>query len=135
MAEQPTEVDWKQILKAAGPYLIQAFHFVREGLSYTAQHVHGEEGAMGELQRHISGQQLCQGLREFAIDKYGLLAQPVLDHWHVRCTGDFGRIVYAMVDAGLMSKTAGDSLADFRDVFDFDEAFSSEEILGRLGAA
>ena len=55
MAEQPTEIDWKQILKDAGPYLIQAFHFVREGLSYTAQHVHGDEGAMGDLQRHISG--------------------------------------------------------------------------------
>ncbi len=135
MAEQPTEIDWKQILKAAGPYLIQAFHFVREGLSYTAEHVHGDEEAIGEVERHISGQQLCHGLREFAIDKYGLLAQPVLDHWHVRCTGDFGRIVYAMVEAGLMSKTTSDSLADFGDVYDFNEAFSSEKILSRLGAA
>jgi uncharacterized repeat protein (TIGR04138 family) len=135
MAEQPTEIDWKQILKSAGPYPIQAFHFVREGLSYTAQHIHGDEEAVGEPHRHISGQQLCHGLREFAIDKYGLLAHPVLDHWHIRGTADFGRIVYAMVDAGLMSKTASDSLTDFRDVYDFGEAFSSEKILGRLGAA
>ncbi len=39
-----------------------------------------------------------------------------------------------MVEAGLMSKTASDSLADFREVYDFGEVFSRQEILARIAA-
>ncbi len=134
MSESQQELDWKKILSTAGPYPIEAFSFVREGLSYTAQHLHENPEELSEAERHISGQQLCLGLRDFAIEKYGLLVAVVLDHWQVCRTDDFGRIVYAMVEAGLMSKTASDSLADFRDVYDFGEVFSRQEILARIAA-
>ena len=125
--------DLRNLLATCGPYPIEAYDFVREGLSYTAQQVHGEPDELPEMERHVSGQQLCLGLRDFAIRRYGMLAPIVLDHWRVRRTEDFGRIVFAMIDAGLMTDTPDDSMDDFRGVFDFGEAFSQEELLADLG--
>lgn len=121
-------------MTAAGPYPLEAFSFVREGLTYTAQRVHGNHESLPEADRHISGQQLCLGLRDFAIQQYGMMARVVLEHWHVRRTDDFGRIVFAMVAEGLMSKTPEDNLDDFRMVFDFGEAFSADQMLAHIGA-
>jgi uncharacterized repeat protein (TIGR04138 family) len=131
---EPGEVDWKQLAAQAGPYPVDAFHFVREGLSYAATRVHDEIEALPEQDRHITGQQLCMGLRDFAIERYGLLAPAVLGHWNIRRTEDFGRIVFAMVEHGLLSKTSDDTLEDFRSVYDFQEAFSASEVAARIGA-
>ena len=79
-----------------------------------------EAGVVG---RHVSGQELCLGLRSLAVEKYGLLARTVLRGWGVRTTEDFGKIVYAMVEAGLLRTSENDSLEDFRGVYDFEEAF------------
>jgi uncharacterized repeat protein (TIGR04138 family) len=131
MSQQQQVVDWRKIL-AAVPYPIEAFVFVREGLNYAVNHVHEDPEALAEEDRHITGQQLCLGLRDLAIDKYGMLAPAVLEHWRIRRTGDFGRIVFAMIDAGLMTKTSRDSLDDFHGVYDFDEAFSYDTLLARI---
>ena len=96
--------------------------------------MHEDPEAMPEADRHISGQELCIGLRDLAIDKYGLLAPIVLEHWNVRRTNDFGRIVFAMIDAGLMTRNNDDTMDDFRAVYDFDEAFSRDTLLARIGA-
>lgn len=119
-------VDWKQVREKAGPFPAEAFQFVREGLAHTVRKIHGESGMTGDVEdetRHVSGQQLCMGLRDFAIVQYGALARTVLDRWSVRRTDDFGRIVFAMIEAGLMRKTDDDTLEDFRGVYEFDEAF------------
>lgn len=133
MSQKQIEVDWKSILKTAGPFPMEAFAFVREGLSYTSEHVHGDPEAVADQDRHISGQQLCLGLRDFAIERYGLMAPAVLDHWNIRRTDDFGRIVFAMIQGGVMSKTDEDTPDDFRAVFDFHEAFCSTELVSRIG--
>lgn len=119
--------DWKQIREKAGPYPPQAYQFVREGLAHTVKVVHGESGEADapDESRHVSGQQLCLGLKDFALRQYGLLAKTVLNSWGVRKTEDFGRIVFAMVEAGWMRKQDDDTLTDFMDVFEFDEAFGS----------
>ncbi len=130
--QQTQKINWKKIL-AAGPYPIEAFAFVQEGLQHSVQLVHDDPDALSDEQQHITGQQLCLGLRETAIDKYGLLAPLVLEHWNIRRTNDFGRIVFAMIQAGLMSRTSDDTLDDFRSVYDFKEAFSREALLEHMG--
>lgn len=110
-------------------YPTDAFEFVQRGLEYTVNRTHKKPPA-GKLEqdppsRHVTGQDLCEGLRLYAIAQYGLLARTVLRRWHVTTSQDFGRIVFAMVDAGLMHKTPDDSLDDFTDVFDFAQAFSN----------
>lgn len=120
--------NWKRVREASGGFPPEAFNFVREGLSHTVRTIHGEQAESttpppGDESRHVNGQQLCLGLKDYAVKRYGLLARTVLTRWGVRRTDDFGRIVFAMIDAGIMRKTADDSPEDFSGVFDFDEAF------------
>jgi len=105
-----------------GPYPQEAYEFVQRGLSYTVQKVHAEL-TDPDASRHVSGQQLCEGLREFAHKQWGMLARVVLSRWGISATLDFGRIVFALIDAGQMQKTPDDTLDDFRDVYDFKAAF------------
>ncbi|MEM1331084.1 MAG: Minf_1886 family protein [Planctomycetota bacterium] len=123
MSEQLT-IDWKSVKQKAGPYTPEAFQFVRDGLSHTVRVSRGADDAES---RHVSGQELCFGLKDYAIKRYGMLARTVLERWGIRRTDDFGRIVFAMVDLGLMRKTEEDSERDFSDVYSFDEAFDGVE--------
>ncbi len=117
---------WQSLRAAAPNYAPEAFRFIQDGLAHTAKMIHGEANAPSES-RHVSGQQLCLGLRDFAVQQYGLLAKVVLNRWNIRKTDDFGRLVFAMIDAGLMRKTDEDSFEDFVNVFDFEEAFETVE--------
>jgi uncharacterized repeat protein (TIGR04138 family) len=101
-----------------GPYPQEAFEFVQRGLSYTVQKIHQAQ-TDPEASRHVTGQQLCVGLRDFASRQWGLLARLVLERWGICGTIDFGRIVFTLIEAGQMQKTPDDSLEDFRDVYDF----------------
>ncbi len=126
-SKQPPPLDWN-LLSSLAPYPAEAFQFVSEGLSHTVHKIHGHRDESGDLapideSRHISGRQLCMGLRNYAIERYGLLARTVLRRWNIQGTEDFGKIVFAMVDAGLMRKTEEDTMEDFQGVFDFHEAF------------
>ncbi|MEM1184122.1 MAG: Minf_1886 family protein [Planctomycetota bacterium] len=121
-------IDLKAILDQAGGYSPRAYEFLRDGLAHAVRNVHGDEVAMrgpseDDDSRHVSGQDLCLALRDYAIERYGLLARTVLSRWNIHRTDDFGNIVFAMVDAGLMRKTDDDTPDDFRGVFDFDEEF------------
>jgi uncharacterized repeat protein (TIGR04138 family) len=143
--------EWQRMRERA-PFSPEAFRFVQEGLQHTLEKVRGEAShrpgrdedadldltllaniagidadALDEIaeveSRHVSGQELCLGLRSLAVEKYGLLARTVLRGWGVSTTEDFGKIVYAMVDTGLLRTSEQDSLDDFRGVYEFDEAF------------
>ena len=81
-------------------------------------------GGCDKLNRHISGSELCWGLRDYALRRWGLLARTVLTSWGIQSTGDFGRIVFGFIEAQLMQKRDDDRLEDFDEVFDFDEAFN-----------
>ncbi len=134
------EIHWPTILERAGSYPIESFNFVREGLNHTVerallQHEAGlRAGGLGNPDtHHVTGQQLCLGLRDYAILQYGMLAPAVLRHWNIVRTEDFGRIVYAMIEGGVMSRTKDDSVDDFSAVYDFDEAFSDAHLSQRIG--
>lgn len=136
MTQQQMQAELSTMLRSAGPYPLEAFNFVREGLSYTVQRIHENADPMSQNDdRHITGQELCLGLRDYAIHQYGLLAPSVLAQWNIHRTDDFGRIVFAMVDAGLMSSTEEDSVEDFRSVYHFGEAFCREELLSHIGTS
>ena len=113
-------------------YALNAFVFVQRGLEYTVREIHGElaEQANADIEEfeshHVTGTDLCQGLRNYAIREYGLLARTVLRHWHINSCEDFGNIVFEMIEAGLMHKTEDDCIEDFIDVFDFRDAFIPE---------
>lgn len=76
--------------------------------------------------RHITGGELAHGVRDLALERFGLLARTVLEHWGIHETEDVGRVVFALVDCGVLVKQEGDRIEDFTDVFDFEEAFERE---------
>ncbi|MGH7561901.1 MAG: Minf_1886 family protein [Gemmatimonadales bacterium] len=78
--------------------------------------------------RHVSGQELTHACREFALEQYGLMARTVLEHWGIRRTEDFGRIVFALVDVGLLVTQSNDRVEDFHEVYSFDVAFDASYV-------
>jgi uncharacterized repeat protein (TIGR04138 family) len=102
-----------------------AYAFVQEGLDYTVGITHGPEKPGSKKNRHVTGQQLCEGLGELARAKWGRMARTVLRRWNMTSTFDFGRIVYAMIEMKEMQKVEEDSIDDFRDVYDFETAFET----------
>jgi len=73
--------------------------------------------------RHLSGREVLEAAKELAIERFGMAAKMVFSEWGVRETADIGRIVFKMVDAGILKKTSSDSMKDFTDVFDWEEEF------------
>jgi len=98
-------------------YKPDAYEFVLEGLNFTQTKL--------KRQAHVSGSELAQGLRDYAINQYGALAYRVLLHWGISQTKDFGNIVFNMIEKKLLSRAEEDSLADFNDVYDFKAAFAN----------
>jgi len=121
MAAKTPEKSLQPVVDAIGTYPVEAYIFVREGLSYTVEKIHGQ-GDDPHASRHISGRDLCMGLREYAHHRWGYLARTVLCRWNITTTLDFGRIVFALVEHNHMQKTEEDSLLDFRQVYDFHTA-------------
>ena len=76
------------------------------------------------VRRHVTGQELAQACRDLALEQFGLLACSVLEHWGVTRTEDLGRIVFTLVEVGLLVTQPGDREEDFAGVFDFREAFT-----------
>jgi uncharacterized repeat protein (TIGR04138 family) len=101
-------------------YHRDAYLFVREALDHTQKTI-GKD-ARGRI-RHVTGQELLIGIREFALQQFGPMTKTVLEEWGVRCCPDFGEIVFNMVEVGWLAKTEKDSRADFAECYEFDEAF------------
>ncbi len=109
-----------RITKQDPRYKPEAYFFVLAALHFTVSHL--------PERRHITGQELLAGIRIYGLDQFGPLARQVFEYWRIRSTEDFGRIVFALVEAKLLGKTEEDSLADFKEVYDFSEAFDPDPL-------
>jgi len=78
------------------------------------------------VRRHVTGPELAWACRDLARERFGLLARPVLQHWGVTRTDDLGRIVFTLVDVGLLVTQPQDSEEDFRDIYEFEPAFDQD---------
>ena len=101
-------------------YQRDAYIFLREALDHTQKSIVKEKGV--EL-RHVTGQELLAGIRDYALAQFGPMAMMVLEEWGVRNCQDFGEIVFNMVEIGLLAKTEKDSREDFQEGYDFFAAF------------
>jgi uncharacterized repeat protein (TIGR04138 family) len=117
------------------PYPPEAFDFVADGLTHTVQRIHrgsGSDDPDSEEGRHVDGRELSDGLRDFAIRRFGFMAPAVLGRWNSHRTDDFGRIVYALIEMQRLRKSDRDRLEDFFSVYDFTTAFSDRAIIDAL---
>ena len=101
-------------------YHREGYLFVREALDHTQKTV-GKD-SRGRL-RHVTGQELLAGIREYALKQFGPMSTTVLEEWGIRRCEDFGEIVFNMVEVGWLAKTSKDSRADFEGGYTFEEAF------------
>ena len=113
----------EQISIERGSFRPEAYLFALEALEHAMQ--------KQETPKHITGEDLLGFIRQLGVDRYGPMAPDVFNSWGVRNTLDFGRIVFHLVDRELLRKRDEDSLTDFLDKFDFDEAFTMKAFKGQ----
>lgn len=101
----------------------KAYDFVRLGLDHTVKELRKKDTARAERSRHVSGPELLEGLRAYALEQFGPLAKTVLNTWGVRRCRDFGDIVFNLIEYNVFSKTENDRREDFSDIFNFEDAF------------
>lgn len=118
-----------QLLHDDPRYPLPAYVFVREALDFAHRAMGlgpqrslaaGEEPPPGA---HLTGQQLCEAVRQFALQQYGYLAKLVLNRWGIRSTSDIGELVYNLIAINVMKKSESDRREDFDDVYDFERVF------------
>lgn len=118
------EISFEELLErtlARDPrYSRDAYFFIRDALDHTQKIV--LKAGQGKL-RHVTGQELLGGIREYALEQFGPMTITVLEEWGIRSCADFGDIVFNMVESGLLAKTEQDSREDFKNGYEFDEAF------------
>ena len=102
-------------------YARGAYYFLRQALDFSINKMRKQ----GELAQsnHLTGQQLLEGIRLFALDQYGPMARVVLEYWGIKKCRDFGNIVFNLVEFQVLGKTDEDSPEDFDNGYDFKTAF------------
>jgi uncharacterized repeat protein (TIGR04138 family) len=107
------------ILKQDPRYHADAYHFLRDGLDYTLKLRKRAKESTG----HVSGQQLLEGIRQYALKQFGPMVPTVFESWGVRCGEDFGQMVFNLINAGIFGKSETDSIEDFKGGYTFQNAF------------
>ena len=97
-----------------------AYYFIREALDHTLKTLEKDKP---KNKGHVSGTQLLDGIRDFALDRFGPMTLTIMEHWNIRKCRDFGDIVFNLVDFGILGRTENDSLDDFEDGYNFQDAF------------
>jgi len=141
-----------KLLEQDKRFKLEAYSFVFEALDYAQNRLHlGERSASEPVSlapefesdeqeidspdevategKHISGQDLAEAARQYALEMYGFMAKTVLKGFGIKCTGDIGEIVYNMIKIGRMRKTPVDSRQDFENVYDFATAFDVDYVI------
>ncbi|MDG1872324.1 MAG: hypothetical protein P8J27_00330 [Mariniblastus sp.] len=125
-----------QLVNQDPRYPLEAYDFVRDALAYAADSIElvshdysdpdfdiDTANHLARRERHLTGQQLCESIRQYALNQYGYMSKVVLKSWNIRTTSCFGDIVYNMISAGIMKKSSEDKRSHFDDVYAFEEVF------------
>jgi len=106
----------RELAEREGRYNEKAYVFVLLAVERVIESLSGPP-------RHITGSELLEGIVDYGRDEFGPMAKEVFNFWGIEKSVDFGRIVFSLVDAGLLLKTDRDSLEDFREKLDFEKIF------------
>ncbi len=112
----------KEIQQKDDRYAKGAYFFIREALDHTLKSL---DKNSRKNKGHVSGEELLEGIRSFALDRFGPMTLTLMNHWNIRQCRDFGNIVFNLVEFGILGRTDNDSLEDFEGGYNFQEAFES----------
>lgn len=134
-----------QLVREDRRYRLEGYAFLFDALRYAQEVLHLGEPQPSEqtpdeaseddetCERHVTGQELCEAIRTYAVEQYGYMAKTVLNNWGINTTGDFGEMVFNLIRVGQMRKTPADQRSDFDEVYDFDVAFRKSFKISRVG--
>lgn len=111
-----------EIVRRDPRYSLEAYEFVFEALRHAQKLLGRVPSGEADDPQHVSGKELCKGIRDLALREFGLMARTVFHMWGIERTDDFGEIVFNLVESNLMRKTDQDVRDDFHDVYNLDEA-------------
>src|SRR5215831_9561670 len=101
-------------------YQRDGYIFLRDALDFTTKQ---QKKLKGVSVRHVTGAELLDGARQYALKEFGPMVMTVFDSWGVHSCEDIGNMVFNLISAGIFGKTEEDSIEDFRNVYDFEEVF------------
>ena len=126
------------VIETDGRYPLEAFRFLQEGLDHAVKRSHGPAAGLAqraeakedlsEHPHHVTGRQLCEGIVELALRRWGRMAKTVLGSWNINASSDFGAMVFLLVENDLLQKTERDRQEDFDNVFNFADLERAYEI-------
>jgi uncharacterized repeat protein (TIGR04138 family) len=105
----------ESVMERNAQFKFEAYSFVMAALHHTVSKL--------KSPRHVTGRELLEGIREYALDQFGPMTRTVLNYWGIHETEDFGKIVFALVEVGILRKQPEDRIEDFKNVYDFKAAF------------
>lgn len=108
-----------QVVSRDPRYSREAYGFLREALEFTQKK---RRKARAES-THVSAGELLDGFREYSLQQFGPMGLTVLEYWGIRSTGDVGRMVFNLIEAGVFGRAEDDRIEDFENGFSFEEAF------------
>src|SRR6266478_4473742 len=108
------------IIAADSRYHRDAYVFLRDALDFTTKQ---QKKIKGTQVRHVTGPELLDGVRQYALKEFGPMVMTVFDSWGIHSCEDIGHMVFNLIGAGVFGKTDQDSIEDFKNVYDFEEAF------------
>ncbi|MEY3480562.1 MAG: hypothetical protein RIQ71_1337 [Verrucomicrobiota bacterium] len=120
MQKAPFHETLEQVLQRDPRYSREAYSFLREALEFTQKRRRKSRAAAST---HVSANELLEGFREYSLQQFGPMGLTVLEYWGIRSTGDVGRMVFNLIEAGIFGRAEDDRIEDFENGFSFEEAF------------
>jgi uncharacterized repeat protein (TIGR04138 family) len=108
------------VVKTDARYDREAYGFLRDALDFTLKQ---KKKNKEEISRHVSGQELLEGVRQFAVREFGPMVLTVFEYWGIRACEDVGEMVFNLIEAGVFGRSERDSREDFKNGYDFRQAF------------
>lgn len=106
-----------------------AFFFLKDALDFTLKRVAAANGGQA---RHVSGPELLEGFRDFALDQFGPMATTLLNEWGIRQCQDVGDMVFLLIEEQVFGKQDSDKPEDFAGDFDLHESLERPFLPSRL---
>lgn len=104
------------ILKREKRYDGQAYFFLKDSLDFTLKRFAEVNRGQG---RHVSGKELLEGYRDFALEQFGPMGATLMDEWGITECRDVGNMVFQMIEEQVFGKQDSDKPEDFDEAFDF----------------
>lgn len=109
-----------QISKRDARFDPDAYLMIKEALDFTVNRAkERNEGT----NRHVSGPELLEGFRDYILENFGPMSFTMLREWGVHSCTHVGEMVFHLIGEQVFGKQDSDSVEDFSEIYQFDEAF------------